>query len=107
MNINHIHIPRSITIFFAVLITISFLNGTAHAFVSAKVSATSTPVVDASTLAATPLPVTVSPAPEPLESADTTGIIVLAILLLVILLFGVTWGSRLIMPRLPKPPRKQ
>jgi len=37
-----------------------------------------------------------------LESADTTGIAALGVLVMVIVLFGVAWGSRLMFPRLPK-----
>jgi hypothetical protein len=103
MRIHPIHIPRSIAIALFVLIIITFLSGTIHAFVSAKAPAASAPLGNIATVTPTALQHSASPTPAGrLESADTTGIAALGVLVMVIVLFGVAWGSRLMFPRLPK-----
>lgn len=85
-------------VFFSIAICLTFLMGTSRAFAApqpAQASATpdSTPITDEP--AAPDLALTPSATPyDGLASADTTGIIALAILLVVIVIFGVLWGGR-------------
>jgi uncharacterized membrane protein len=88
-------------VFFSIAICLTFLMGTSRAFAApqpaqalpASATPDSTPITDepvAPDLALTP-----SATPyDGLASADTTGIIALAILLVVIVIFGVLWGGR-------------
>ena len=102
-----IHIPRSLIIGILLAISLVFLLGTLRAFASVKVSLPVTGGTMRLAAAAGPTeePVasgeTVStPAPVTPPSADTTGIIILAIVIVAIVLFGTVWG--VLKPAAPK-----
>ncbi|KAF0106648.1 MAG: hypothetical protein FD146_2447 [Anaerolineaceae bacterium] len=109
------HIPRSLLIFLLVVIAATLLAGTLHAFapVRAQAAASPTPTITAANTPTVtefdPLdtPPTQIPAlPPGLKSADTTGIIAQAIVLVVIIVFGAAWGWRKSAPRLPQKSKK-
>jgi hypothetical protein len=89
------HLPRSLLILLFLLISVIFLTGSLHAFmdVRAVVAITTTPS------AAATAPVTATPGLEPtgttaptVPSGDTSGILAMAGVVLVIILFGALVG---------------
>jgi ABC-type transport system substrate-binding protein len=110
------HIPRSLLIFLLVVIAATLLAGTFRAFAPARAQAAASPTP---TLTATDTPTvtefdpkdtppTQSPSlPAGPESADTTGIIAQAIVLVVIIVFGAAWGWRMSTPHLPRKNKNQ
>lgn len=97
-----IHIPRSILIIILVAISLAFLFGTVRAFdsVHAYVPVTGGTLSGAAMFAAYDEPeptdeptVTPTALPTP-PSADTTGTIVLAIVIVAVVLVGTAWGGR-------------
>jgi hypothetical protein len=110
------HIPRSLLIFLLVVIAATLLAGTFRAFAPARAQsaasptptfvATNTPTVTEFDPLDTP-PTQAPTLPPDLKSADTTGIIAQAIVLVVIIVFGAAWGWRMSVPRLPRKNKKQ
>ena len=94
-----VFLPHSLIIFIFLLVAVTFLAGTLHAFGSARAVALDTPTAIANvqtgsdfTPTATPEP---TPTPKPVPvSADTTGIIALAIVIVMIVVVGAILGSR-------------
>jgi hypothetical protein len=93
-----VHFPRSLIIFIFILVAVTFLAGTLHAFDSARATTLATSTVTAidptendadvtPTLEPTPVP---TPIPV---SADTAGVIAIAIVIVVIVLVGAILGS--------------
>ena len=108
---NDHHSPRTITIAFIALIGLMLLIGTLNAFspvhAAARPSATPTGRATVTSLAGLPSP-TPTPGeatPPPLRSADTGGSIGMAILLTLIILFGVMWGWRKPGMKKERPPK--
>jgi hypothetical protein len=85
-----VHLFRSLIIAILILVILTFLAGILHAFDSVRAASTITPT-------ATPLihaknTAVFTPTPD-LPSADTTGIIGLAIVIVVIVIIGTTLGG--------------
>ncbi|HEX7540522.1 MAG TPA: hypothetical protein VF352_00205 [Anaerolineales bacterium] len=118
---NHTHLPRSLIILLFILVAVTFFVGTLRTFTPAHAvsNATGTPTVtlvlktpsttppesESETPVSTPTATnlsqadsdenfTLTPIPEPEYVADMTGIIGLAILMVVVMLVGVAWGGR-------------
>ena len=110
------HLPRSLFILFFFLVTAAFSVGTMRAFT--PVHADSIPTITLLVTLGTTIPhatrtVTPSgsgmetvistptatildgPAPAPIYFTDMTGIITLAVLMVVVILVGVVWGGRI------------
>jgi len=121
------HLPRSLVILLFILVAVTFFVGTLRAFTPAHAvsNATATPTstlvlkTPSATLAGseseTPVStptvqvdneesLTPTPAPDKTVYADTTGIIALSILLVVVMLVGMIWGGR--SPRKKSEPKK-
>jgi CBS domain containing-hemolysin-like protein len=98
---NHPLIPRALIILIATVIMMALLAGILQAFAPARAAAmattnimalaTSTPIVS-DDQGGTGAPI--------LIPADTTGIIALAIILVVIIIFGTMWGRRTALRRM-------
>jgi hypothetical protein len=116
---NHTHLPRPLVIVLFILVAGFFFVGTLRAFIPAHAlsNATVTPTVTLvlktpSTTPAEPENEALSPTPTVTSTpqadntvyADTTGIISLAILMVVVILVGMAWGGR--RPRKKKEPTK-
>ena len=87
-----VHLPRQLAAVLLFLLAAAFLSGNVLAFRNST-----SPAALAPTITGSPVP-SLSPTstPEPIPpSADTTGILVLGILLVSIILIGLLWGSRL------------
>ena len=88
-----VHIPRTLIILSICLVAVTFLAGVLHAFDSAR-AASATPAAIASQPAEKPTKVTPTPSPGLVQvSGDTTGIIALAILIVIIILVGAIMGT--------------
>ena len=90
------HIPRHAVILFLVLLGIAFLVGNILVF-SPALAATPTPVPMTLTVTGTAEDF-ISPTPTPIPyppSADTTGILLLGILLVSVILIGLLWSNRI------------
>jgi hypothetical protein len=85
------HIPRILIIISIILIAATFLAGVLHAFGSARAATPATPA-SAGHPAETELTPTPVPTPVPV-SGDTTGIIALAMLIVIIVLVGAIIGA--------------
>jgi hypothetical protein len=90
------HLPRYFAILLLILLVSTFLAGNVLVFsgVHAATQVTPTPTLAVTTTAQV-LPTTT---PQPVQSppsADTTGILILGILLVAIILIGLLWGSRI------------
>jgi len=88
------HLPRYAITIFLVLLGLTFLVGNVLVFTPVLAA---TPVLQAPTVTGTPdaaisLTPTLPPYPD---SADTTGILLLGILLVSVILIGLVWGNRL------------
>jgi hypothetical protein len=90
--------PRSLTMTVLILVAVTFLAGTLRTFDSARAVALNTPT--APTLNQTGSDATLTPTAEPtqvqkpvLVSADTTGIIALAIVIVMVVVVGALLGS--------------
>jgi len=104
---NFARIPRLLVIILIVFVLAALVVGTIHAFTTVRATSgnppTQTSIVQMET---TPtLGPSPSPSPTPIieASADTVGVTALAVILLVIVIFGVIWGRRMTTPQLPKP----
>jgi|GEM_PF-3372992 hypothetical protein len=88
------HLPRRTALVLLLVLVTAFLSGNALLFFRAHAAAE---VAQAATLTTTPEPaLSITPTPEAAPaSADTTGILILGILLVVIILVGLLWGSRM------------
>lgn len=101
------YLPRRFFILLMVLIVASLFFGFLHLFYPAKAQAiasptpvivlTQTPTVTEFDPLDTP-PTEIPSLPPGIQSADTTGIIAMAILLVVIVILGTFWGWRLSVP---------
>lgn len=97
-----IRIPTFLIIVILVAISLAFLFGTLRAFDSVHAAAPITSgtlsLADMAGSPEEPVPTgepTSTPAPLPTPpSADTTGIIILAIVVVAIIVFGAAWGGR-------------
>jgi hypothetical protein len=86
-------IPRLLIILSMVLVAVIFMAGVLHAFGTAQAAST-TPAPLAGQLAKSDIELTPTPALPPASvSGDTTGIIALAILIVVIVLVGAVLGG--------------
>jgi hypothetical protein len=89
------HIPRHFATLFIILLVAAFLTGNVMVFTGVhaapeealSLTASVTPVASPS---ATPT------ATPPATSADTTGILILGILLVAVILIGLLWGGRVV-----------
>ena len=98
-----VHIPRSLIILILVLVTVTFLAGTLHAFGSARAATSATPTATLSEPTVSETDLTETPVPTPvLASADTTGIIALASIIVIVVVAGTVLGQ--IRPRKKKTP---
>lgn len=94
------HLPRNLVIVLFVLLGLTFLVGNILVF-NGVLAATPTPVevteIAAPDTTGTPSPeVSATPQPTPvLPSADTTGILILGILVVSVILIGLLWGNRI------------
>lgn len=90
------HLPRYAITVFLVLLGITFLVGNILVFTPVLAA---TPVLQAPTVTGTPeasISITLTPTLPPYpDSADTTGIFLLGILLVSVILIGLVWGNRL------------
>jgi hypothetical protein len=94
MNMKHPHIPLALIILSIFLVIAIFLAGVLHAFDSAR-AASVTPAVIASHQVENETVRTPTPAPtSDSVSGDTTGILTLAILIVVIVLVGSVMGTK-------------
>lgn len=94
------HLPRKLVILVAFLLGLTFLVGNILAFSSVRAAASATPTVTSTRLATGTGTITpdLSPTPEPtpiLQSADTTGILIMGILVVSVILIGLIWGNRI------------
>lgn len=113
---NHLpRLPHHLFIFLIILVAVTLLVGTFSAFFPARAEAATSPtptIIHNATPTATdfnPLnttPTALPSLPAGIRSADTTGIIVQAIVLVAIVIFGTFWGWRMSHPRRPHTPRK-
>jgi ABC-type antimicrobial peptide transport system permease subunit len=88
------HLPRRFAAFSIAILGLAFLVGNVLAFSGVHAAPVLTPTP--STLpTVTAVPPTPTPLPIP-PSADTTGILILGILLVAVILIGLLWGRRLI-----------
>lgn len=103
-----IHIPRSLLIIVLSAILLAFFFGTFRAFDSVRAALPATGGTSSLAAAAVAVQPRVSPteAPTPTAtpvpvppSADTTGIIVMGVVIVLVIIFGTAWGAR-------KPARK-
>jgi hypothetical protein len=130
---NQTHLPRSLIILLFILVAVTFFVGTLRTFASAQAATvlddltqkadlpTSTSIADFPTPSPTPTdggpfmptpPPTYTPMPTAIPTpiseqeyvADMTGIVGLAILMVVVMLVGVAWGGR--SPWKKKEPKK-
>ena len=86
-----VHLPRRFAILFLILLAAAFLTGNVLVFSGAHAAP---PWASAPTATGTP-EASETPVPEPgPASADTTGILILGILLVAIILIGLLWGGR-------------
>ena len=102
---NHTH-TRSLAILFVLVIIATLLFGAFRVFTIAGAisNATPTPTAASATPSLAPSP---APTPQyPDQTHATDGIIAFAIVLSAIIIFGVIWGRRMTIPRLPKPNKK-
>ena len=89
------HIPRYIIYFLAAVIVVALLAGILRTFAPARAAASdSTTAVVLVTDTPTVSEAEVGTGDPVLKPADTTGIIALAIILVVIIVFGSIWGRR-------------
>ena len=95
-----VSIPRSLIIFIFILVAVTLLAGTLHAFASARAVTLDTPTAAAIIQIGSDVTPAATPTPEPtpvkkplLVSADTTGIIALAIVIVMIVVVGALLGS--------------
>jgi cbb3-type cytochrome oxidase subunit 3 len=91
----HPHIPRYLIISLAAVIAMALLAGIFRAFAPARAAT----ITSANTMApATDTPTAseeeVGTSNPIMKPADTTGIIALAIILVVVIIFGTIWGRR-------------
>ena len=88
------HLPRYAITVFLVLLGLTFLVGNILVFSPALAA---TPVLQAPTVTGTlDAAITLTPTLPPYpDSADTTGILLLGILLVSVILIGLVWGNRL------------
>ena len=87
------HIPRIVLALIFALVILTLLAGVLRTFNSAHAALISTATANSQAVfddEQTPIPV---PAPV-LHSADTTGVIALAIVIVSVILIGATWGRR-------------
>lgn len=89
-----VHLPRNFVILFLILLAAAFLAGNVLVFSSVHAA---TPPAPAPTVTGTPqvFPTPTATLPPAPPSADTTGILILGILVVVIILVGLVWGSRI------------
>jgi hypothetical protein len=87
-----VHLPRRLAVVLLILLAAAFLSGNVLAFRHTASLAALAPTITGSPLPS--LSPTATPTPIP-PSADTTGILILGILLVSIILIGLLWGSRL------------
>jgi hypothetical protein len=105
---SHNHLPRPLIILLFLLVGVTFFIGILRAFTPARarsgstVTPSSTPQVtsgdtpagsSSGTPSSTPT-LAPSPTPDVTVYADTTGIIALAVLMVIVILVGVAWGAR-------------
>ena len=89
-----VHIPRSFLIGILALVAVTFLAGTLHAFNAARAATSATPTATASAQPEKDTSVPVAPVVTPVSvSGDTTGIIALAILIVLIVVAGASLGG--------------
>jgi hypothetical protein len=89
------HIPRALVILFLVVVVGIFLAGSLLAFQIVGAAASNTPTPTAKLQSGNDAEATPEPVATPaLMSADTTGIIALAILIVIIVLVGAVLGGR-------------
>jgi hypothetical protein len=100
--------PRNLTLLILTVVTLTFLIGTVEAFYTARAAGTATPVSPTPTVlneidaagtatseAAVPTKINQKPTSTPVpRSADTTGIIALASLIVMIIIVGASIGGR-------------
>ena len=92
-NMKPAHIPRTLIILSIFLVAVTFLAGVLHAFDSAR-AASATPAVIASHQTENETELTPTPASNLCSvSGDTTGIIALAIVIVIIVLVGAVMGT--------------
>ena len=91
------HLPRQVIIILLVLLGITLLVGNILVFSSVRAATPTPPTPPAPTVTGTPLEsITPTPTLPPYpDSADTTGILILGILLVSVILIGLLWGNRL------------
>ena len=100
---NPVHILRSLVIFIFVLVAVTFLTGTLHTFDTAHTAASVTPTATASHPSENDADLTPTPVSTPgLVSADTTGIIALAIVIVIIVLIDAILGGSRFRKKKPK-----
>ena len=93
-----VHIPRLHIILIFLLVIGALLTGTLRAFHDAKAAPVATPTAfTVTTPEQTPIPVSPQATPTPTDHTvpgDTTGIIILAVIIVAIILFGALLGRR-------------
>jgi hypothetical protein len=88
-------IPRPLGILFLIVVIGTFLSGTLHAFQIARASASGTPTATTGPQPGNDSELTPEPVATPVpRSADTTGIIALSIVIVIIVIAGTMIGSR-------------
>ena len=106
---NEHHSPRFAIISIVLLIGLMLVIGTLRAFspVHAAENLAATPTEEATATSAAGLstPTPGEATPPPLKSADTDGSIGMAVLLVLIILFGVMWGRRKPGTKKERPPK--
>jgi len=94
---SHSHIPRSLVAFLTAVIVIALLVGIFQAFAPAYAATGGTGRLTSNALIAaapTASPTGLASNTPVMQPADMTGIIALAIILVVIIIFGSIWGRR-------------
>jgi len=87
--------PRSLVVFILALVIVILLTGTSNAFVSVHAATITAPTATVSPVVNTNNTLTPTQLPTPIQvSADTTGIIILAILIASTVLVGAILGQR-------------
>ena len=90
-----VHIPRSFIILVFVLIIVTFLTGNVRTFALARASTPAATIATIANQTESSMDLTPTPLPTPiLASADTTGIIALASVIVIVVLIGAVWGGR-------------
>jgi len=97
-------LPRFLIIFIIALLVVTFLTGNVRAFTLTQVSpsAAATIIANSQTETVSDLTPTSTPAPI-LASADTAGIIALAIVIVIVVLVGAIWGERSVLQKKTTP----